>query len=76
MLYDLDEEAHRVYQVTRPKLFLVRPDGHVAARVRPAEIEKLRDYLARWLPDASQAFAPIASGTRARHQRRMCKVEI
>ena len=61
MLYDLDEEAHRIYQVIRPTLFLVRPDGHVAARVRPAEIDKLREYLARWLPDASQLFAPVTA---------------
>ena len=63
MLYDLDEEVHRTYQVTRPTLFLVRPDGHVTARMRPAEVGKLADYLNRWLPDASQRFAPVPAHT-------------
>ena len=61
MLYDLDEEAHRVYDVMRPTLFLIRPDGHATVRVRPGELDKLADYLARWLPDASQRFIPIAA---------------
>lgn len=59
MLYDLDEEAHRIYDVKRLTLFLIRPDGHATVRIRPGEIDKLSDYLARWLPDASQRFIPI-----------------
>lgn len=56
MLFDLDEEAHRRYGVKRPLLFLVRPDGHVGLKVRPAQFEVLVRYLHRWLPDASQIF--------------------
>lgn len=61
VLYDLDEEAHRAYEVTRPTLFLVRPDGHVGAKVQPGQIRQLAGYLKRWVPDASQIFRSIAA---------------
>ena len=60
VLYDLDEEAHRVYGVTRPTLFLVRPDGHIGARVKPSQVPQLATYMRRWVPDASQAFTQVA----------------
>ncbi|WP_424951078.1 FAD-dependent monooxygenase [Deinococcus sp.] len=50
VLYDLDELAHRTYGLTTPTLLLVRPDGHVGARVRPAEIATLVAYAQRWIP--------------------------
>ena len=56
ILFDLDEEAHRVYAIDRPTLLLIRPDGHMAVRVPPSQVGKVRAYLERWLPDASQAF--------------------
>jgi 3-(3-hydroxy-phenyl)propionate hydroxylase len=58
-LYDLDEETHRVYGVTHPSIFLVRPDGHVGARASPSEVIRLRTYLNRWVPDATQIFSPL-----------------
>ena len=65
ILYDLDEVAHRVYEVTRPTLYLIRPDGHVGARVAPKDVARLRDYARRWLPAApkearSRRREPIA----------------
>ncbi|KAK4565645.1 hypothetical protein LTR86_003493 [Recurvomyces mirabilis] len=57
VLYDLDEVAHRVYGVSRPTIYLVRPDGHVAVRVRPSQMDALLDFMRTWIPDTSQAFA-------------------
>lgn len=71
VLYDLDEEAHRVYGVTRPTLFLVRPDGHVGAKIQPGQIGQLAAYMKRWVPDATQVFSPIAavpSGSRRSYE--------
>ncbi|MBV9076921.1 MAG: hypothetical protein JO048_05495, partial [Methylobacteriaceae bacterium] len=46
-LYDLDEEAHRVYGVDRPTVLLVRPDGHVAVR-SAGDVAPVLDYARRW----------------------------
>jgi 2-polyprenyl-6-methoxyphenol hydroxylase-like FAD-dependent oxidoreductase len=56
ILYDLDEEAHRVYGVTRPTIFLIRPDGHIGAKVLPTQIKQLTAYMDRWVPEPSQSF--------------------
>ena len=50
VLYDLDEVAHRTYQVKKPTLYLVRPDGYVGARVSSKDVDKLIKYTARWIP--------------------------
>ncbi len=57
-LYDLDEIAHRIYGVTKPTLFLIRPDGYVGARVPLREVQRLKDYLAKWLPSGGPRLAP------------------
>lgn len=56
VLYDLDEEAHRVYEISKPTLILIRPDGYVGARVKAHIHGKLASYLDLWVPDASQGF--------------------
>ena len=61
VLYDLDEAAHRVYGVDRPTIFLVRPDGHVGVRAGPSRLGIVKDYLARWVPDASQSFSAVST---------------
>ncbi|WP_425147820.1 FAD-dependent monooxygenase [Deinococcus sp.] len=50
VLYDLDELAHRTYGISQPTLLLVRPDGHIGARVGPEEIGRLLAYAERWIP--------------------------
>lgn len=50
VLYDLDEIAHRVYSVTKPTFYLIRPDGYVGARVSPKDIHHLKKYIERWIP--------------------------
>lgn len=63
VLYDLDEEAHRVYGIVKPTMLLVRPDGHVAVRIRPGQIDILARYANYWLgSDASQAFSVRLGG--------------
>ena len=59
VLDDLDGEVHRIYGIRRPGLVLVRPDGHIAARVNTSEVDRLATYLKRWLPDARQQFLPV-----------------
>lgn len=56
ILWDLDGGIHRRYGLRTPMLVLVRPDGHLALRVPVAKVHQLRDYLTRWVPDASQHF--------------------
>jgi hypothetical protein len=58
-LYDLDEEAHRIYYLTRPTSFFVRPDGHVGVRARSKQVLLMKWYLLRWVPDASQMFMSV-----------------
>lgn len=63
VLHDLDGDAHRTYRITRPTLLLVRPDGHVAARVTHRQSDRVLAHLTRWVPDTGQRFIPAASGT-------------
>lgn len=57
-LDDLDGEIHRIYGIRRPCLVLVRPDGHIGARVSAVDADRLARYLRSWLPDAHQEFLP------------------
>ena len=58
-LDDLDGELHRTYGLRAPTLILIRPDGHIAARVPTAQQDRLARYLRTWLPDARQHFTPL-----------------
>ena len=64
VLDDLDGEVHRIYGIRRPCLVLVRPDGHIGARVSASDGDGLAEYLQRWLPDAGQHFLPAAVSAR------------
>ncbi|MDF5726078.1 MAG: FAD-dependent monooxygenase [Rhizonema sp. PD37] len=57
ILYDLDEVAHRTYQVKKPTLYLIRPDGYVGARVSPTEVGRLSQYATRWIPQGTLSLA-------------------
>lgn len=46
VLLDPDRDAHGRYGVTSEALYLIRPDGYVAFRSRPATAEPLREHLA------------------------------
>ncbi len=54
VLYDLDELAHRRYGVRSATLYLVRPDGHVGARVRTKDLPRLEAYVQRWMPQGGR----------------------
>ena len=56
VLYDLDEVAHRTYAVTKPTLYLVRPDGYVGARVSLQEVQQLQHYADKWITQELLAF--------------------
>ena len=59
VLYDIDEVAHRVWKVDKPVLYLVRPDGHVGARVRPSDMRALSAYMQAWLPSVPLSFNAV-----------------
>ncbi|WPH04378.1 FAD-dependent monooxygenase [Acrodontium crateriforme] len=61
ILYDLDEEVHRLYGVGAPSVYLIRPDGYVAVRTSLSNIVVLQKYLRTWLPNASQKFSLLPS---------------
>ncbi len=50
VLYDLDELAHRAYGVKTATLYLIRPDGHVGARIAPCDLKSLAAYALKWIP--------------------------
>ena len=47
MLLDPDHEAHKLYGAGAGALYLIRPDGYVAFRGRPAAAESLLEHLSR-----------------------------
>lgn len=63
VLHDLDGEAHRSYRITRPTLLLVRPDGHIAVRVAPRQIDRLQAYLNQWIRGTGPRFTPPRTPT-------------
>ncbi len=47
VLLDTEGAAHHRYQADQPTLFLIRPDGYIGFRSRPAELSALTTYLTR-----------------------------
>ena len=47
VLLDPNGALHRTYGAEDEALFLVRPDGYVGYRARPADATRLREYLRR-----------------------------
>lgn len=45
--HDADISAHRAYSAASECLYLIRPDGYVAFRSQPADLEALKKYLTR-----------------------------
>ena len=46
--YDIDEVAHKAYQIKQPVILLIRPDQYVAVRADKANWEILETYSQRW----------------------------
>jgi hypothetical protein len=47
VLFDPDGAAHHRYQADLPHLYLIRPDGYIGFRSRPADAAALATYLPR-----------------------------
>lgn len=46
ILLDVEQSVHQRYGADMPCLYLVRPDGHIGFRSKPARAERLQAYLA------------------------------
>jgi hypothetical protein len=51
-LHARDGQAFARLGVTGTAQYLVRPDGHIGYRAAGTDLDGLRRYLARWLPNA------------------------
>ena len=49
VLLDADRTLHDVFSCASEGLYLVRPDGYIAARCAGRDLAFMRAYLARWL---------------------------
>jgi hypothetical protein len=45
VLLDVEGELHRAYGARSESLYLIRPDGYIGFRSRPARVDRLLDYL-------------------------------
>ena len=62
MLLDPSGQAHEIYGAKAESLYLIRPDGYVGFRGRPAEAEPLLEYLHHLhFPDDTK---PVSGGVR------------
>ena len=48
LYFDLDEVAHRRYQIKQPQYLLVRPDNYIALRCGAGDWSALFQYLEQW----------------------------
>jgi 2-polyprenyl-6-methoxyphenol hydroxylase-like FAD-dependent oxidoreductase len=52
-LHDLDGHASARLGVTDAAQYLIRPDGHISYRCAGTDLDGVRNYLTRWLPNAT-----------------------
>jgi len=48
LFYDIDEIAHKRYDIKQPQYILVRPDNYIALRCSSSDISKIYEYVAQW----------------------------
>lgn len=50
LYYDIDQVAHKRYEVKGPTLLLIRPDNYIAIRCNPNNTNEILTYLKNWFP--------------------------
>lgn len=48
LYYDIDEVAHKRYEIKKPQYLLIRPDNYVAVRCEVQNVSEIYKYLSNW----------------------------